>query len=176
VQDSEGLIEKLILPRLRRPARGYESNTIPPPDGSNDYIKTIMNFCHDDIDIERLKSEALMISDFFKVVINTNQMKIKLIIKISTACETGQQIFQEFDKLIRFYLTIPITTATSERAFSALNRVENTLRSSMTQSRLNHCLLAHIYKEKLDKIDRNQIMSTFISSNEQRQTLFRLMF
>ncbi|CAF1314913.1 unnamed protein product [Rotaria sordida] len=29
VQDSEGLIEKLILPRLRRPARGYESNTIP---------------------------------------------------------------------------------------------------------------------------------------------------
>ncbi|CAF1029278.1 unnamed protein product [Rotaria sordida] len=83
---------------------------------------------------------------------------------------------QKFDKLIRLYLTITITTATSERAFSALNRVKNTLRSSMTQSRLSHCLLAHIYKEKLDKIDPNQIMSTFISSNEQRQALFGLMF
>ncbi|CAF2639431.1 unnamed protein product [Rotaria sp. Silwood2] len=151
-----------------------------PPDGSNDCIKTIMDFCHDDIDIERLKSKAVMISDFFKVVINTNQIKIKLITKISTVCEIlntceiGKQMLQEFDKLIRLYLTIPVTTATSERAFSVLNRLKNTLRSSMTQSRLNHCLLAHIYKEKLDKIDPNQIMSTFISSNEQRQAFFGL--
>ncbi|CAF0879420.1 unnamed protein product [Rotaria sordida] len=29
VQDSEGLTEKPILPRLRRPPRRYESNTIP---------------------------------------------------------------------------------------------------------------------------------------------------
>ncbi|CAF1130562.1 unnamed protein product [Rotaria sordida] len=94
----------------------------------------------------------------------------------STVCGIGKQMFQEFDKLIRLYLTIPITTATSERAFSALNRVKNTLRSSMTQSCLNHCLLVHIYKEKLDKIDPNQIMSTFVSSNEQRQALLGLMF
>ncbi|CAF3885704.1 unnamed protein product, partial [Rotaria sp. Silwood1] len=123
-----------------------------PPDSFNDYIKTIIDFCHGDIDLDRLKSEALMISDFFKVVINKNQMKIKLITKISTVCEIlntceiGKQMFQEFDKLIRLYLTVPVTTATAERTFSALNRVKNTLRSSMTQSRLNHCLLAHIYK------------------------------
>ncbi|CAF1323337.1 unnamed protein product [Rotaria sordida] len=121
VQDSEDLTEKPILSRLRRPPRRYESNTIPPPDGSNDYIKTLMDFCHDDIYIERLKSEAFLISDFFRIVINTNQMKIKLIAKISTVCEIGKQMFQEFDKLIRLYLTITITTATSERAFSALN-------------------------------------------------------
>ncbi|CAF4277197.1 unnamed protein product, partial [Rotaria sordida] len=83
VQDSEGLTEKPILPRLRRPPRRYESNTIP---------------------VNR------------------------------AICGIGKQMFQEFDKLIRLYLTIPITTATSERAFSALNRVKNTLRSSMTQS------------------------------------------
>ncbi|CAF3991943.1 unnamed protein product [Rotaria sordida] len=231
VKDSEGLTEKPILPRLRRPPGRYESNTIlvnhascedfyqkqyvetlemiinmlqtrftqknfkmlcevenfilnisnKPPDLSIDYIKTIIDFCYDDIDIERLKSEAVMISDFFKVVINTNQMKIKRITKISTVCEIlniceiGKQMFREFDKLIRLYLTIPVTTATSERAFSVLNRVKSTLRSTMTQSRLNHLLLAHIYKEKLDEIDPNQIMSTFISSNEQRQAFFGLM-
>ncbi|CAF4890052.1 unnamed protein product [Rotaria sp. Silwood1] len=137
-------------------------------------------FCHGDIDLGRLKYEALMISDFLKVIINKNQMKIKLITKISTVCETlntceiEKQMFQEFDKLIRLYLTVPVTTATAERTFSALNRVKNTLRSSMTQSRLNHCLLAHIYKEKLDKIDPYQILSAFISSNEQRRTFFGL--
>ncbi|CAF1405413.1 unnamed protein product [Rotaria sordida] len=117
VKDSEGLTEKPILPRRRRPPGRYESNTIlvnhascedfyqkqyvetlemiinmlqtrftqknfkmlcevenfilnisnKPPDLSIDYIKTIIDFCYDDIDIERLKSEAVMISDFFKV-------------------------------------------------------------------------------------------------------------
>ncbi len=81
-------------------------------------------------------------------------------------------MFREFDKLIKLYLTLPVTTASAERAFSTLNRLKNTLRNSMTQSRLNHCLLTHIHKEKLDEIDPNQIMSTFIASNEKRQAFF----
>ncbi len=78
-------------------------------------------------------------------------------------------MFREFDKLIKLYLTLPVTTASAERIFSTLNRLKNTFRNSMTQSRLNHCLLTHIYKEKLDEIDPYQIMSTFISSNDKRQ-------
>jgi len=34
------------------------------------------------------------------------------------------------------------------------------------QARINHCWLAHIYKEKLNEMDPNQVMSIFISSNE----------
>jgi hypothetical protein len=71
--------------------------------------------------------------------------------------------------LTQFYLIVPVTTATTERAFSTLNRLKNALRTIMTQLRLNHCLLAHIYKEKLDEIDPNQIISTFISAYEKRQ-------
>lgn len=81
-------------------------------------------------------------------------------------------MFQEFDKLIRLYLTITVITATAERAFSTLNRVKNKIRMTMTQKRLNHCLLAHIYKDKLDKINPHQVMSTFIPSNEKRQSFF----
>jgi hypothetical protein len=66
---------------------------------------------------------------------------------------------KEFHKLIRLHLTIPVTTASVERAFSALNRLKNAFRSSMTQQRLNHFLLTHIYDEKLDQIDPNEIMS-----------------
>jgi hypothetical protein len=107
-------------------------------------------------------------------------MKIKQITKVSTICEilnscnVGKRMFRKFDKLIKFYLTLPVTAASAERAFSTLNRLKNTLRNSMTQSRLNHCLLTHIYKEKLDEIDPYQIMSTFIASNDKRQAFFEL--
>jgi hypothetical protein len=46
------------------------------------------------------------------------------------------------------------------------------LRNSMKQSRLNHCLLTHIYKEKPDEIDPYQIMST--SSNDKREAFLGL--
>ncbi|CAF3902876.1 unnamed protein product [Rotaria magnacalcarata] len=56
-------------------------------DDSNDYFQSIMDFCYGDIDIEKLKVEALMIVDFFQSVIKTNQMNIKQITKISTIWE-----------------------------------------------------------------------------------------
>ena len=71
-----------------------------------------------------------MISDFFKSVIDKKQMKIKQITKISTICEIlnsydiGKQMFKEFDKLIKLYFTVPVNTASAERAFSALNRLK----------------------------------------------------
>jgi hypothetical protein len=97
-----------------------------------------------------------MVFDFCQSVIITNQMNIKQITKILTICEIlnaykiGKQMFQEYHKLLKLHLTIPATAATAERKFSALNRIKHVLRSSMNQPRLNHCLIPHIYKEKLD--------------------------
>lgn len=62
-------------------------------------------------------------------------------------------MFKEYHKLLKLYRTISVMTTTAERTFIALNRVKNVLYSSMNQSRLNHYLLPHIYKEKLDEID-----------------------
>ena len=121
-----------------------------------------------------------MIFDFLKSVIDKKQMKIKQITKISTICEIlnsydiGKQMFKEFDKLIKLYFTVPVTTASAERTFSAFNRLKTTLRTYMSQQRLNHCLLARIYKEKLDAIDPAQKMSIFISSTKKRQASFGL--
>ena len=36
---------------------------------------------------------------------------------------------------------------------SALKRIKTYLRNSMTQSRLNHCMLLHIHKEKTENLD-----------------------
>ncbi|CAF4869564.1 unnamed protein product, partial [Rotaria socialis] len=152
-----------------------ENNSL---DDSNDYFQSIMDFYYGDIDVEKLKVEALMIVDFYQSVIKTNQMNIKQILKISTiceifnSCEVGKEMFKEYQKLIKLYLTIPVTTATAERTISTLNRLKTAIRSTMTQSCLNLCLLLHIYKEKIDKIDPRQIASKFISSSEKRQHFF----
>ncbi|CAF0843132.1 unnamed protein product [Rotaria sordida] len=98
-----------------------------PLDEIHDRIQLIIEFCTRDINVEKLKVQAHMISDFFKSVITTKQMKIKQITKMSTICEVlksmdiGKQMFSEYHKLIKLYLIIPVTTATAERTFNALN-------------------------------------------------------
>jgi hypothetical protein len=144
---------------------------------ADDYNK-IEKFLQDDINVDHLKLEARMISDHFRVVNERNKLNIKRITRVSTICDlmnssqAAKIMFPEYDKVIRLYLTIPVTTATAERAFSSLNRLKTCLRSTMGQARLNHCLLAHIYKEHLDTIDTVAICSTFVKTNERRQAFF----
>ena len=160
-------VEKFILNVLNNSAHDPE-----------DLIQGIMRFSDSNIDIQRLKAKVHMICDFLKSVINTNQIKLKHIIKISTICEiltscnVGRQMFREFDKLIKLYLTLPVTIANAERPFSTLSRLKTVLRNSVTQSRLNQCLIENIYNEKLDEVDPYQIMSKFIASNNNRQAFF----
>ena len=52
-------------------------------------------------------------------------------------------------------MTVPITSATSEKSFSALQRLLTYLRSSMSEKRLNNCLLLHVHKEMTDCIRLN---------------------
>ena len=48
--------------------------------------------------------------------------------------------------LLRLYLTIPATLATSQHTFSALRQLKNYLRSTMNQAHLNNCLLMHCHE------------------------------
>ena len=70
------------------------------------------------------------------------------------------------------YLTVPITSSTSERPLSSLIRLLTYLRSTMTEKRLNNCLLLHIHKYLTDSLDLYEIARDFISANEERQIYF----
>ena len=78
----------------------------------------------------------------------------------------------EVHKLLRLYLTIPITSSTSERAFSTLRRVLTYLRSTMTQKRLNNCMLLHIHKDLTDSLNLLDIATTFITAKDERLRYF----
>ena len=73
-------------------------------------------------------------------------------------------MFSEVDVLLLLYLTIPATTVTAERSFSALCRVKTYLRSTMTEKRLNSILLLHTHHDFCVELDLRQVATVFVFS------------
>jgi hypothetical protein len=84
------------------------------------------------------------------------------------------QLFPELAKLLRLFLTVPVTSCTAERSFSCLRRLKTFLRSTLTQKRLNHVALLHCHRERTDLIDLKQICNNFIVKNDLRASTFAL--
>ena len=73
---------------------------------------------------------------------------------------------------IRLFITVPITSATSERTFSALRCLLTYLLSYMTEKRLNHCLLLHVHKELTDSVDLVAVTKEFIDLYDEKKKYF----
>ena len=86
-------------------------------------------------------------------------------------CDPYRSMLSEVHKLLRLYLTVPITSSTSERAFSTLRRLLTYLRATMTEQRLNNCMLLHIHKDLTDNLDVCEIAKEFIMAKEEADIL-----
>ena len=53
-----------------------------------------------------------------------------------------------------------------------LRLIKTYLRNSMSQERLNHCLLVHVHRQKTDELECCDIAKEFISRNERRRNYF----
>jgi len=62
--------------------------------------------------------------------------------------------------------THPVSTATSERSFSTMRRLETYLRSSIGNERMTGLSLLPIHKDR--QIDREKIMNDFVASSNRR--------
>ena len=80
--------------------------------------------------------------------------------------------YSEVHNILQLYLTVPITSATSERSFSALKVVNTYLCSSVSEQRLDNCLLLHIYKDLTDSCDMEKVAKDFIAVNTERRNYF----
>ena len=61
---------------------------------------------------------------------------------------------------------MPATNAFSECSFSAMRRIKTYLHSTTGQERLNHLMLLHLHKEKLDNLDPVFIANQFVGGSE----------
>ena len=78
----------------------------------------------------------------------------------------------EFVRFVKLLMTIPGSSCTNERSFSALRRLKTYLRTTMLQDRLNHVAIMNIYSELADDLDLEKLMDIFISRNSKRATVF----
>ena len=84
--------------------------------------------------------------------------------------EVFREILPAVHKLLHLYLTIPITSATAERVFSALKQVLTYSRSSMTEKRLKTFYYSMSIKNLI--IDLASVAKEFIARNEKRMKYF----
>ena len=73
------------------------------------------------------------------------------------------------DKLIRLVLTLPISTATTERAFSAMKLLKTRLRNRMEDEFLVDNMIVNIEKEIAGNFTIEMIMDEFYSIKNRRQ-------
>ena len=106
-----------------------------------------------DLNLERLQVQLSMLPD----VVRSNALyshSLKSVPSIRTICDIFnveslviKNMFREDHSLLQLFMTIPVTSATAERTFLALQHMKTYLRSTMTQERLNNVMLLHIFKE-----------------------------
>ena len=77
-------------------------------------------------------------------------------------------IYPLIDRLIRLILTLPVSTATTERAFSAMSIVKSELRNKMEDDFLTNSLTVFIEREIARNISTESIIDGFHDLKERR--------
>ena len=100
-------------------------------------------------------------------IIDEKEVEIKDAIKVTSSLNPSQKMLvSEVLKLVKLILLVPAANAASEKSCSSLRRDKTYLQSSMTQERLNSCLVLAIYKEQVDKLNLVEVANQFCFSNE----------
>ena len=87
-----------------------------------------------DCNMQKLDRQLQMLPDLISTYKTSQNLKSLKVTTVRTLAEMllkvplAREIFSESDVLVGLYFTIPVTTATAERSFSALRRIKTYLR------------------------------------------------
>ena len=137
-------------------------------------LRFLCRFYEDDIDEFHLEAQLSLFATHFREVNSHNsQVSINDILKCLKGLTTAQKkLMSLVVVVVKLLLLAPCTNAISEHSCSALRRVNTYLRNTMSQSRLNHCMILNIHKDQIDKINLIDIANKFCWNNKSRQTYF----
>ena len=88
---------------------------------------------------------------------------------LQAMCPEVRSLFSQTEQLVRLLLVCPASSCTAERSFRALRRLKTWLRNNMTQKRLNHVSVCHVYQDFLDSIDPFILAQEFAGRSEIRR-------
>jgi len=119
------------------------------------YFQDVLNINETD-----LKSEMLV----FKNVIDDNLKDFNFI-----KDNLNKKVFPNLYLMVQVPITLLISSATSERSFSVMRRINTYLRSTMNQDRFSNLSILHI--EKYIEIKIDEILKLFIDKNKRKMKL-----
>lgn len=117
----------------------------------------------------KLKPEELLVArSFFQISLE----KEKKFPDIATVFQSlDRDMFPTLKAVLQVALTIPVSSCSCERSFSALRRLHTWLRSTMGQDRLNDLAIMSIEKNNLDAITPDKIIDRFAQLKPRRHSL-----
>ncbi|KAH1039266.1 hypothetical protein J1N35_041009, partial [Gossypium stocksii] len=146
-------------------------------DGWNEFLKNMISFCETwEFDFPDMNAQYIVGRSRNKKEDFSQQEKERLLYKLKhyeldvckhpdlrkistpskSLVESGKSVMYPLvDRLIRLILTLSVSTASSERAFSAMKIVKTRLRSKMEDDFLRSSLVAYIEKEIVEKFNIN---------------------
>ena len=136
----------------------------------NKMIKKNLNIYKDIVNFDILFSEIKV----WRTFRNSNDVDFEL---KSNCVENLKELFikknlnsllPNLTILFQIYLTVPISSSSSERSFSCLKRIKTWLRNSMSQDRLSSLAILSIEKEELEKVDMFKVLDIFVAKKERR--------
>lgn len=136
---------------------------------SGDALNYICAFYGSDLDKARL---ALHRDMFVDIVGASEKYTFETFIRAFKEDGKFMGLLPELHKLLRLVLTIPITTCSAERSFSALRRLKTFLRSTMGQRRLNSAALLNVHKDLAVQLNLNKLANEFILRSTVRRNTF----
>ena len=80
--------------------------------------------------------------------------------------------YSEIIALLILYLVSSAKNAVGEGSASSMRRIKSWLRSTMSQERLNHCMVLSVHKEKTDEINLKNVANVFRGAKEDRRHTF----
>ncbi|XP_042415100.1 zinc finger MYM-type protein 1-like [Zingiber officinale] len=155
---TEESIELLILCEALNPSDGFKSFS------ESAIYSLIEKFYPSDFskdDMKHLKTQL----DHYKLDVFEDP-RFKDVDSLPKLCQLlvetkKSRIYFVIDKLIRLVLTLPVSTATTERAFSGMKLLKTPLCNKMEQEYLNNAMILYIEKEIACEIDIEYIIDMF---------------
>ena len=82
-----------------------------------------------------------------------------------------RETYSLLDRLMRLILTLPVSTATTERSFSALKHFKNRLQNKMANMFLVDNLVVRIEKDIADTFDSQSVIENNLKGSRTRAQL-----
>lgn len=92
------------------------------------------NLYSKDLKLQNLSTQLSLLPDIVSTVNTEHQMGVKKVTTVNTVvellncCSFSRTMLKEVNRLLRLYLTIPLTSVTAERSFSSLRRLKSYLK------------------------------------------------